>query len=171
LQAGVSVIKVAQGDERTRKFLLGLKSNAGTFVYGKSSQIVDALAKGEVALGLVNHYYLYRYLADHPGAPIAIHMLDQQDNGMGAIMNVAGAGVVKHSRHPDSAKRLMEFLVSRDGQKLFADLNKEYPLHPDVPADPALPKRETIRTAAVPLARLAELREPAMAMIEQAGLR
>ncbi|MDE3119642.1 MAG: extracellular solute-binding protein [Nitrospirota bacterium] len=171
LQAGVSVIKVAQGDERTQKLLLGLKSNAGTFVYGKSSQIVDALAKGEVAMGLVNHYYLYRYLADHPGAPIAIHMLDQQDNGMGAIMNIAGAGVVKHSRHLDSAKRLMEFLVSRDGQKLFADLNKEYPLHPEVPADPALPKRETIRTAAVPLARLAELREPAMAMIEQAGLR
>ena len=171
LQAGVSVIKAAQGNERTQQFLLGLKTNAGTFVYGKSSQIVDALAKGEVALGLVNHYYLYRYLADHPGAPIAIHMLDQQNKGMGAIMNVAGVGIIKQSRHLDAAKRLVEFLVSRDGQKLFADLNKEYPLHPEVPVDPALPKRESFRIASVPLARLGELREPAMALIEQAGLR
>ncbi|MFM8550826.1 MAG: extracellular solute-binding protein [Nitrospiraceae bacterium] len=171
LQAGVSVIKAAQGDERTQQFLQGLKANAGTFVYGKSSQIVDAIAKGEVALGLVNHYYLYRYLAEHPGAPIALHMLDQQDKGMGAIMNVAGVGVIKHSRHQDTAKRLVEFLVSREGQQLFADLNKEYPLHPEVPVDPALPKRDTFRIASVPLARLGELREPAMALIEQAGLR
>lgn len=171
LQAGVSVIKATQGDERTQKFLQGLKANAGTFVYGKSSQIVDALAKGEVALGLVNHYYLYRYLVDHPGAPLAIRMLDQQDKGMGAIMNIAGVGIVKQSRHLDTAKRLVDFLVSPEGQKLFAALNKEYPLHPEVPIDPALPKRESFRVASVPLARLGGLREPTMTLIEQAGLR
>ena len=95
LQAGVSVIRATYGDEKTRQFLQGLKDNAGTQVYQKSSQIVEAVAKGQVALGIVNHYYVYRHLAAQPGAPIAVVMPDQQEGGMGAIMNVAGIGIIK----------------------------------------------------------------------------
>lgn len=171
LQAGVSVIKAVYGDQRTQQFLEGLKANAGTNVYGKSSQIVEAVAKGQVAIGLVNHYYIYRHLAIQPTAPIAPLMPDQDDGGMGAILNVAGVGIVQYSRHVDAAKRLVEFLVSPPGQKLFADLNKEYPLNPHVKPDPALPQPERFRTATVSLARLAELREPTMLLIEQVGLR
>ena len=90
---------------------------------------------------------------------------------MGAIMNVAGIGVVKHARHLESAKLLVEFLISQAGQKMFADLNKEYPLHPEVKASPMLPDRRSFRVATVPLIRLGELREPTMALIERAGLR
>ncbi|WHZ13326.1 MAG: Ferric iron ABC transporter, iron-binding protein [Nitrospira sp.] len=171
LQAGVSVIKATFGDERTKQFLQGLKTNAGTQVYQKSSQIVEAVAKGQVAVGLVNHYYIYRHLAAQPSAPIAALMTDQQEGGMGAIMNVAGIGVTRASKHVESAKLLIEFLVAQAGQKLFADLDKEYPLHPDVKADPALIDRHSFRAALVPLARLAELREPTLTLIEQVGLR
>lgn len=171
LQAGVSVIKATFGDERTKQFLQGLKTNAGTQVYQKSSQIVEAVAKGQVAAGLVNHYYIYRHLAAQPSAPIAALMTDQQEGGMGAIMNVAGIGVTRASKHVESAKLLIEFLVAQAGQKLFADLDKEYPLHPDVKADPALIDRHSFRAALVPLARLAELREPTLTLIEQVGLR
>ncbi len=171
LQAGTSVIKAAAGDDTAGRFLEGLKRNAGNQVYGKSSQIVRAIAKGQAALGIVNHYYIYRHLAKDPKAPIAAFVPDQQVDGMGAIMNVAGIGVVRHTKHLEAAKRLVTFLVSRSGQKLFADLNKEYPLHPEVDADPALPARDSFRVARVPLARLAELREPTMTLIEEKGLR
>jgi iron(III) transport system substrate-binding protein len=171
LQAGVSVIKAVHGDDRTKRFLEGLKANAGMQVYGKSSQIVEAVAKGQVALGVVNHYYVYRHLATQPGAPIAVLMPDQQEGGMGAIINVSGVGITAHAKHAESAKRLVEYLMSEEGQKQFADLNKEYPLHPRVAADPALPPYHAIRVAPVPLTKLGELREPAMALIEQAGLR
>lgn len=171
LQAGVSVIRASVGDERTKKFLEGLRDNAGTQVYQKSSQIVDAVAKGQVAMGIVNHYYVYRHLATQPSAPIAVLMPDQQEGGMGAIMNVAGVGVIKQTRHLDSAKLLVEFLVAQAGQKMFADLDKEYPLHPEVKADPALVDRKSFRAAMVPLTKLAELREPTLTLIEQVGLR
>jgi iron(III) transport system substrate-binding protein len=171
LQAGVSVMKAALGDDKTKEFLAGLKANAGTQVYQKSSQIVDAVAKGEVALGIVNHYYVFRYLGEHPGAPIGVIVPDQSTGAMGAIINVSGVGIVAGSRHMDAAKRLVEFLASVEGQKMFAELNKEYPLRPGVPADPALPDRGSFRTAGVPLTSLSELREPAMALIEQVGLR
>ena len=171
LQAGVSVIRASYGDAKTKEFLMGLKDNAGDQVYQKSSQIVEAVAKGQASLGIVNHYYVYRHLAAQPMAPIAVFMPDQQEGGMGAIMNVAGVGIVKSTKHLDSAKLLVEFLVAQAGQKLFADLDKEYPLHPEVKADPALVERKSFRAAQVPLTRLAELREPTLTLIEQVGLR
>lgn len=171
MQAGISVIRASYGDAKTKDFLLGLKDNAGTQVYQKSSQIVEAVAKGQAAAGIVNHYYVYRHLAAQPTAPIAVFMPDQQQGGMGAIMNVAGVGIVKSTKHLESAKLLIEFLVAKAGQKLFADLDKEYPLHPEVKADPALLERKSFRAAQVPLTRLAELREPTLTLIEQVGLR
>ena len=171
LQAGVSVIRATYGDGKTKQFLEGLRDNAGAQVYQKSSQIVEAVAKGQASLGIVNHYYVYRHLAAQPAAPVAVFMPDQQDGGMGAIMNVAGVGIVKSTKHLDAAKLLVEFLVAQAGQKLFADLDKEYPLHPDVKADPALAERKSFRAAQVPLTRLAELREPTLTLIEQVGLR
>ncbi len=171
LQAGVSVIRAMHGDAKTKQFLQGLKDNAGNQVYQKSSQIVDAVAKGQVALGIVNHYYVNRHLATQPTAPIAVFMPDQHEGGMGAIMNVAGIGIVKSTKHFDSAKLLVEFLVAQAGQKLFADLDKEYPLHPEVKEDPALIERKSFRAAQVPLTKLAELREPTLTLIEQVGLR
>ena len=171
LQAGVSVIRAVYGDAKTKEFLLGLRDNAGAQVYQKSSQIVEAVAKGQAALGIVNHYYVYRHLVAQPTAPIAAFMPDQQSGGMGAIMNVAGVGIVKSTKHLESAKLLVEFLVAQAGQKLFADLDKEYPLHPEVKADPALVERKSFRAAQVPLTRLAELREPTLTLIEQVGLR
>jgi len=171
LQAGVSVIRATYGDERTKQFLVGLRDNGGNQVYQKSSQIVEAVAKGQVPIGIVNHYYVYRHLAMQPGAPIAVFMPDQQEGGMGSIMNVAGIGVIKQTKHLESAKLLVEFLVAQAGQKLFADLDKEYPLHSEVKADPALIERKSFRAAQVPLMRLAELREPTLTLIEQVGLR
>jgi iron(III) transport system substrate-binding protein len=171
LQAGVSVIRASVGDERTKSFLQGLRDNAGSQVYQKSSQIVEAVAKGQVAIGIVNHYYVYRHLAAQPTAPLAVLMPDQHEGGMGAIMNVAGVGILKHTPRLDNAKLLVEFLVAQAGQKMFADLDKEYPLHPEVKADPALIDRKSFRAAQVPLTKLAELREPTQLLIEQVGLR
>lgn len=171
LQAGVSVIRSVHGDDRTKKFLEGLRDNAGSQVYQKSSQIVDAVAKGQVALGIVNHYYVYRHLATQSTAPLAVVMPDQKDGAMGAIMNVTGIGITKSSTHAENAKLLIEFLVAQAGQKMFADLDKEYPLHPEVKADPALVDRKSFRAALVPLTKLAELREPTLTLIEQVGLR
>jgi len=171
LQAGVSVIQAAYGKERTRQFLQGLKTNADNQVYQKSSQIVEAVAKGQIALGIVNHYYVYRHLAAQPDAPLAVLMPDQHEGGMGAIMNVAGVGIVKSTKRLDSATLLIEFLVTQAGQKLFADLDKEYPLHSDVNADPSIVERKSFRAAVIPLSKLAELREPTLTLIEQVGLR
>lgn len=171
LQTGVSVIREVKGDPATKKFLRGIKDNAGTSVYAKNRQIVAAVARGEVAAGLVNHYYINRHLAKHPDAPIAQLLPDQNDTGIGIVLNAAGAGITAHAKHLKQAKALVEFLISSKGQQMFSSINKEYPLNTQVDAAPELYPLKSIQVASVPLSRLAELRDPTMTVIEHVGLR
>ncbi|MDA0738893.1 MAG: extracellular solute-binding protein [Nitrospirae bacterium] len=171
LQTGVSVIREIQGDTVTKKFLQGLKDNAGTSVYGKNRQIVAAVARGEVAVGLVNHYYINRHLDEHADAPVAQLLPDQGENGMGIVLNAAGIGITAHATHLAQAKALVQFLISTKGQQMFASGNKEYPLNASVDAAPELVPLKSFQVANVPLARLAELRDPTMTVIEHVGLR
>jgi iron(III) transport system substrate-binding protein len=171
LQAGVSVIKATFGDERTKQFLQGLKANAGSQVYQKSSQIVEAVAKGGRSGNREPLLHPSPSRGTAGGFDRSFNDRSPGRRGMGTIMNVAGIGITRASKRVDSAKLLIEFLVSQTGQKLFADLDKEYPLHPEVKADPALIDRHTFRAAPIPLARLAELREPTLTLIEQVGVR
>ncbi len=171
LQTGVSVIRAVKGDAATTRFLRGLKENAGSFVYGKNRQIVAAVARGDVAVGLVNHYYITRHLATQPDAPIALRLTDQGDRGMGIILNAAGVGIVAHTRRLAHAQALVQFLIAPEGQRLFAHANKEYPLNPHVTAAPELLPLQSFQIASVPLSRLARLRDPTMTVIEDVGLR
>lgn len=171
LQSGVSVIRAVQGDAATREFLHGLKENAENHVYGKSSQIVNAVARGDVALGLVNHYYIYRHLAKHPDASIAALMPDQDETQMGALLNVAGIGIVKQTAHPEQAERLIAFLVSEEGQHMFARLNKEFPLRAGVPMHPDLTPLKGMKTASVPLSNLGSLHQQTVTLMESVGMR
>ena len=171
LQTGVSVIRALKGDEITAGFLRGLKDNAGAFVYGKNRQIVAAVARGEVAAGLVNHYYINRHLAKHQEAPIAPLLTDQGDQGMGVVLNAAGAGITAHTKRLTQAQALIRFLISPKGQRTFADVNKEYPLNSHVTAAPELLPLQSFQVASVPLSRLAQLRDPTMTVIEDVGLR
>ena len=84
-------------------------------------------------------------------------------------MNVAGVGVIKSTKHLDSAKLLVEFLVAQAGQS-YCGSRQGNPL-PRLKADPALVERKSFRAALVPLSKLAELREPTLTLIEQVGLR
>jgi len=54
-------------------------------------------------------------------------MPDQQEGGMGAIMNVAGVGVVKSTKHLDSAKLLVEFLVAQAGRSYLRISTRNIP--------------------------------------------
>ncbi len=171
LQAGASMVLASKGQHITEAFLGGLKDNAGNEVYGKNRQIVDAVAKGKADVGIVNHYYIFRHLAKDPKAPIAPLITDQEEGGMGAIMNAAGVGFTAHAKHPSSALRLIEFLISPEGQAMFAEINKEYPVNPSVEADPVLPPSSSFQPATIPLTRLAELREPIIQLIQKLGLR
>ncbi len=167
--AGVTVYMQEKGEEETLKWLKGLKVNAGRNVYNKHSKVVKAVAKGKVSVGLVNHYYVYRHLAKKPNAPIKI-ILPDQGNGMGVAWNVAGIAISKYTSNSEAAVKFVEFLVSKKGQQMFAEVNKEYPTLPDVQISPEIPALSDMKVANVPMEQLGIARNATIDLIEKSGL-
>jgi len=168
--AGVTVYQQAAGDKKTLAWLDGLAANSGGRYYNKHSKVVRDVALGKKSVGLVNHYYIYRHLDKHPDAPIKIQIPDQGKGGMGVAWNVAGAGIVAHSKKQDQAMKLMKFLVSRAGQKMFAELNREYPTRADVEAAAQIPANGSYKVADVSMAALGKERVSTITLIDKSDM-
>jgi iron(III) transport system substrate-binding protein len=99
----------------------------GVQSYDNNVAIVEAVGKGEILVGLVNHYYLYRFLAEQ-GESFPARNYYFPDGGADALVNVAGAGVINTSNQPDLAEQFVAYLLSDEAQQFFADETVEYPL-------------------------------------------
>lgn len=168
--AGVTVYLRANNEKVIKSWLNGMKTNVGSSVFNKHSKIVKAVANGRKSIGLVNHYYIYRHLAKHPDASIKVVLPDQRKDDMGVAWNVAGVAIVKHSSKKKAAQQLVEFMVSEAGQKLFAEVNQEYPTRPGVPAADKVPTRASYKVADVPMTDLGEYRSATLDIIEAVGM-
>ena len=168
--AGITVYMQGKGKAFTRKWLTGMKNNLDDGVFNKHSKIVKAVAGGKKAVGLVNHYYIYRHLEKHPNAPIRIVVPDQGKNDIGVAWNVAGAAITRHSKKAHLAEKLMAFMVSRQGQELFAHVNREYPTRPGISAAKEVPAVGTFKVADVSMAKLGTLRNETLDLIEAVGM-
>ncbi len=168
--AGLSVYQALAGDERAEQWLRGLRERSGGEVYAKHGAIVADVAAGRRAVGLVNHYYIFRHLNQHPDAPIRVVVPDQGDDQMGVAWNVAGIAVSKHARNKEAAEAFVAFVLSDEGQRMFADANAEYPTRTDVAADERLPDPAALKVADLPLAELAERRDAAIGLIDKVGM-
>ncbi len=166
--AGVTVYMEKAGEEKTESWLEGMKANVDGQVFNKHSKIVKAVANGQKDIGLVNHYYIYRHFAEHPDASIEIRLPDQE--GMGVAWNVAGVAVNKHSKQQALAQKFVEFVVSTEGQKIFAEMNREYPTVPGVNAAAEVPVAGSYKVADVPMAKLGERRDATIDLIEKVGM-
>ena len=159
------------GIEKTRNWLKGVKDNAGKNVFNKHSKIVKAVADGEKDVGLVNHYYAYRHLKKHPDASFKIVIPDQTEGKAGVAWNIAGIAISRFSKQHESAEKLVEFLVSKDGQKVFAQANQEYPTRNDVPAAPHITPFNNFKLASTSIEELGNKREKTISEIRRLGLK
>ena len=168
--AGVTVYLEAAGIEKTRDWLEGVKKNADGRTFNKHSKVVEAVASGKRSVGLVNHYYIYRHLDKKPDAPIKVIVPDQADGEMGVAWNVAGIAVSKYTQKSVAAVKFVEYLVSEKGQKLFAEMNREYPARKGVASSSAIPAANTIRASSVDMATLGKQRNATIDLLEAVGM-
>jgi iron(III) transport system substrate-binding protein len=167
LQAQVTAMRLLWGDDRTRQWLLGIKANAPR-VYRDNTAIVAAVGAGEIDVGFVNHYYLFQFLRERgPSFPARNYFFPGPD--IGNLINVAGVGIVNTSRNAAAAQRLVEFLLSPDAQRYFANETFEYPLVRGIPANPQLPPLSQIRTPNVDLNHLQAL-EGTLKLLQEVGI-
>lgn len=168
-QAFVTGMRVLEGDDATRTWLKGLKANEPK-VYDNNLKVLDAVGKGEVSLGLINHYYWYERVAEKGEDKVKakIHFLPGGDPG--ALVNVAGVGIVKGSDQAPAAQKAVDFMLSEKAQKYFADDTKEYPLAAGVTSTvKGLPPLASLDAPKIDLGRLESLQET-LKMLQEAGM-
>ena len=125
-QTMVSAMRVLWGEEKTRQWLEGIQANDPT-IYPKNTPQVAAAAAGEIDVGFVNHYYLFRFLAEE-GDSFPARNYHPRAGGPGAVVMVAGAGILSASENRENGERFLEFMLSQVAQQFFASQTFEYPL-------------------------------------------
>jgi iron(III) transport system substrate-binding protein len=122
----VTAMRTEWGEERTREWLEGIQANQPVIFEG-NAPIVEAVGAGEVDVGFVNHYYLYRFLAEQgDGFKARNHFLS--GGGPGSLIMVAGAGRLASAQNEANANRFLQFMLSQVAQQYFASQTFEYPL-------------------------------------------
>lgn len=164
--AFVTAMILAEGEERTLEWLQGIAAN-NPVIFDGNGPIVDAVVAGDLAAGLVNHYYLLQRIDQLGEVPAANHYFPSGDPG-GLVM-AAGAGILASSDQPEAAAELIRHLLSAESQAHFLTLF-EYPLVDGV-GTPAgqLPLAE-LPTLDISLTDTADTLEPALELIAEAGL-
>ena len=154
-QAFVTALRLSLGEDAARAWLEGMRDNDAVD-YPNNTTIVTATAAGEVDAGLVNHYYLERFLEEHgQGFGARNHYIGNGDPG--ALVLVAGVGILEPSENKDVAGQFIEFLLSGPAQTYFAQEIKEYPVSAGVQPEGDLPPLESLDPPNVDLGSLSDL--------------
>lgn len=166
-QAMVTAMRVVWGEDETRAWLEGINAN-NPQIYPKNTPTVAAAGAGEIDVGFVNHYYLYRFLAEE-GEGFAARNAHLTGGGPGAIILVAGAGVLDGAENNENAARFIEFMLSQVAQQYFAGSTYEYPLVEGVNVNRLLTPLADINAPEVDMADLGDL-EGTVDLLRETGI-
>ncbi|MEX0684838.1 MAG: iron ABC transporter substrate-binding protein [Balneolales bacterium] len=164
-QAFLTALRKTSGDEQSLKWLKNIKSN-GVQNYANNTAILQAIAAGEIDLGITNHYYLHRFLESDPSFPVDQTFFKTGDPGN--LVNISGIGILNSTVNNDSAEQFIKFLLSPTAQEWFVKEIYEYPVNEEVNFN--LPKGKPVDHGPdINLEELGDL-EATLKMLREAGL-
>lgn len=168
-QAMVTAMRQAWGEAKTRAWLRDMLANQPT-TYESNAPIVAAVGAGEIDVGLVNHYYLSRFLEEE-GADFPARNYFMTGGGPGSLVLVSGAGILSSAQNRAAAEKFLAFLLSNEAQQFFADETAEYPLvqDPAIKAPANLTPIDELQAMPIDLADLADL-EGTVALLREEGV-
>jgi iron(III) transport system substrate-binding protein len=154
-QAFLTALRLLKGEETARQWVKGLSANNAA-AYPNNITIVQAVSDGEIDVGLVNHYYLYELKKQNRNLKADNYFLGGGDPG--GLVNVAGVGILKGTKHQDEAERFLDFMLAKKAQEHFANETFEYPLIDGVAPPAGAPPLDSLDPPDVDLSDLADLR-------------
>ncbi len=166
-QDHVTALRFLLGEDGAREWIEGMLAN-DPIPYENNGAILDAVAAGEIEVGLTNHYYLYRRVAEDPDYPVANKYYTDGDPG--ALVNIAGAGVLTTTDCPAEAQELIAYLLSAEAQQYFTETNQELPVVVDVEPAEGLPRIDSLVLPAFDLNQLLDLEGTVDLLIETGAL-
>lgn len=170
-QSLVAQLIAANGMEATEQLVRGWIANLAAAPFASDDEVIQAVASGRCAVGLVNTYYFGRQKRDNPKLPVALFWADQGEGQAGVHVNVSGAGLTRHAKHPEEARKFLEWLSTGEAQAMFAQLNLEFPANPAVPADAEVQAWGPFRQNTLNVAEAGRLQAEAVKLMDRAGYR
>lgn len=166
-QAFLTALINLKGEKFAEKWLRDLVANE-VKIYPKNSAIVEAIDRGEISIGLVNHYYLWE-VSEALGREVNAKIEFFQSGDLGNLINVSGAGVFKSSKKQSAAEDLINFLTSIPIQNEYVSQIHEYSLLPNSTPPAGLPKLSDIGAPTVDLNSLKNI-QAAQDLLTKVGL-
>ena len=137
---------------------------------GDTDQIL-AVAAGQCNFSLANSYYFGRLVAKNEAIANDVGILWPNQRDRGSHVNVSGAGIIKHSRHPNNAQCLLDYMLEPDSQQWYAQINYEYPVVPNIPWSDLLMDFGTFTADELEMDMLGEFNSEAVKIMDRAGWR
>lgn len=162
----VTAMRSVDGEAAAEAWLQGMAANDAP-TYANNNAIVEAVSRGEVPMGLVNHYYNLRFLDEDPGLPSRNHQF--ADDDVGGLVIPATASILASSDDIPEAERFIAFLLTPESQAYFAEQTFEYPLADDVAAPDGAPALTDLEPPPIDTTELGDLRTTAR-LIADSGL-
>lgn len=152
----VTALRLTKGEDFARQWLKDLNANDPT-TFPNNLAAIQAVANGELDVAFVNHYYLYRFLAEE-GEGFGARNYYFENGDIGGLFMVVAAGILDTAGNRQAAEDFIEFLLSQQAQEYFAAETYEYPLAAGVEASAGLPPLADLQTPDVDVSDLTDLR-------------
>lgn len=141
----ITAMRTISGEEVAEQWLSDMVANDAR-TYANNNAIVEAVGRGELDMGLVNHYYNYRFLAEDPSLPSRNHQF--ADGDIGNLVIPSSVSVLASSDQQEDAQAFVDFLLTEESQAYFAEETYEYPLVEGVPTAEGVPPLSSLRPPA-----------------------
>jgi iron(III) transport system substrate-binding protein len=159
------------GEAKAEEWLRGVKTNLARKPQGSDRAQVKAIMEGVCDIAIGNHYYMALMLQNEKQKPWAAsaNLVFPTLGSMGTHMNVSGVMMTKYAPNRANALRLMEFLVGKKAQSIYALANSEFPIDPSVKAAPLLESWGTFKRDPLALDTIAKNRSLALRIVNKTG--
>jgi iron(III) transport system substrate-binding protein len=166
-QSLVAMLIKEHGVDETTEIVKGWVGNLAAPPFSNDTKVMEAIIAGQGDVGLVNTYYYGRLAKKDPTIPIALFWPNQSSGGV--HVNVSGAGVVAASTNKAAAVAFLEWLSAEKAQQIFADVNLEYPVNPDVPLNPVVASWGSFKQNKINLSNAGENQVAAIRLMDRVG--
>jgi iron(III) transport system substrate-binding protein len=157
------------GEANAKTWLEGLKANLARKPQGNDRAQVKAVKEGLCDYALGNSYYLGKMLNDPEqvswAEAVNINFPNQETTG--THVNVSGIALAKYAPNKDNAIKLMEFLSGDVAQKMYAEINYEYPVKEGVPASELVSSWGKFKQDDINLSDVAAQHEAAIKLLDE----
>jgi len=163
------------GEAATTDWLTRLKVNLARKPAGGDREVARDIMGGLCDVGLSNTYYVGLMLSGRGGEQQqawgrAIRVvLPRFAKGTGAHVNISGAAIARYAPNAATARRLLDWLLQEEAQRLLAEANFEYPVRQGVALHPLVAELGRLQIDDLPLERIADHRVEASLLVDRTG--